>query len=99
VGTAAVLRAPVPKTAVDENGHTRRAEHDVGLAPKAGQGCLVEAVTEPQGMKRAAKDKFWRCAFATLGTHAPSDCVARGERLAPTFRHPVGLSGRGEYAS
>jgi hypothetical protein len=85
--TAAVLRAPVPEAAIDENRHTGRAEHDVGFAPKARQRCLVKTVTEPERMQRTAKDKFWRCALAALHAHAPADCVARGERLAPTFGH------------
>jgi hypothetical protein len=87
VGAAAVLRAPVPEAAVDEDGHTRWAEHDVGLAPEARQGCLVQSVTQPEGMQRSAKAKFWRCALAALNAHAPADRVARGERLAPTFGH------------
>jgi hypothetical protein len=79
--------APVPEAAIDEDRHTCRPEHDVGFAPEAWQRCPVEAVTKPQSMQRAAKDKFWRCALAALGAHAPANCVARGERLAPTFGH------------
>ncbi len=85
VRAAAVLWAPVPEAAIDENRHTGRAEHNVGFAPEAWQGCLVQPVTKPQSVQRAAKDKFGRCALAALDAHAPANCVARGERFAPTF--------------
>jgi hypothetical protein len=85
VRSAAVLRAPVPEAAIDENRHTGRAEHNVGFAPEARQGCLVQAVTKPQSMQRSTKDKFGRRALASLGAHAPANCVAGGERFAPTF--------------
>ncbi len=80
-----MIRAPVPEAAIDENRHTGRAEHNVGFAPEARQGCLVQAVTKPQSMQRAAKAKFGRCALAALDAHTPADCVAGGERFAPTF--------------
>lgn len=76
VRAAAVLRAPVPEAAIDENCHTGRAEHNVGFAPEARQGCLVQAVTKPQSMQRATKDKFGRCALTALDAHAPANCVA-----------------------
>jgi len=44
-----------------------------------------EGGNEAQSMQRAAKDKFGRCALAALDAHAPANCVARGERFAPTF--------------
>ncbi len=76
VRAAAVLRAPVPEAAIDENCHTGRAEHNVGFAPEARQGCLMQAVTKPQSMQRATKDKFGRCALTALDAHAPANCVA-----------------------
>jgi hypothetical protein len=75
----------VPEAAIDENGYTGWAEHDVGFSPEARQRCLVQSVTKPSSMQRAAKDKFGRCALAALDAHAPANCIARGERFAPTF--------------
>jgi hypothetical protein len=48
---APVVRATVPETAINEDGHTRWPENNVRFAPQPGQRRLMKAVAQPQCMQ------------------------------------------------
>ena len=77
-----VLRARVPEASVDEHGHSRTREHDVGAAADAGSRLMVDAKPESRdGVVRA-------------GERPPAPCPVR--RLARMVALAAGDDGGGE---